>query len=131
MAYCSASQAATNYDKSQSDRDDYGEAILTDAQRDLYPNKTLFNMALQKELSQRLTMTHIQEHIVDAMNDPCGNFFRIRLEQLPEAILDDDELLSAILMRSVWQAIKKPLINEIKNEFEDNPWKIEEVLNAN
>lgn len=122
--------ADTMRDASEANRDQLGDGILKDANRDLYPNKTQFNNALQKELSQRFTMTYIQEHIVDAMNDPCGNFFRVRLQQLPEAILSDDELLSAILMRSVFQAIKKPLVAEIENEFEENPWRIEEVLNA-
>ena len=125
-----ANYADTMRDANEANRDHLGDSILNDAKKNLYPTKTLFNMALHKELSRRLTMAHIKENIVNAMETAGGNFFLLRLEQLPDAILSDDELLSAILMRSVWQAIKKPLVAKIKKEFEDNPWKIEEVLNA-
>ncbi len=125
MTFCAATQAATQYDATQSARDNEGDNILVDAKV-----SGDFGTAVDIELRQRFTMDYIHENFLDALADTGGHFFRIQIQKLPEAILDRDELETGRLLRPVWKVMKSTLREEIKADFERAPWRIEETINA-
>ena len=128
MAYCSASQAATDYDKLQSDCDDSGEDILKDAYRD-----GSYQTAVNKELATRLRLLDIHDFIVDLdlydIPEDASKFYTIWRYSLAEAIADGNAHKVGSIFLEIFEPQVLELKSDVEDEFKNNPWKIERVLN--
>jgi len=128
MTYCSASQAATDYDQSQSDRDQLGENILKDAYRD-----GSYKTAVNKEIATRLRLSELEELLgrIDLYDIPedASAVYTIWRYSLAEAIADDNAHKVGSIFLEIFEPKILELKSEIENEFEENPWQIERVLN--
>jgi len=128
MAYCSASQAATDYDKSQSDTNKLGHGILVDAIRD-----GSYATAVNKELATRLRLFEIHDFIVDLdlydIPEDASKFYTIWRYSLSEAIADDNAHKVGSIFLEIFEPQVLDLKSDVEDEFKQNPWKIERVLN--
>ena len=130
MAFCSASQAATDYDKSQSDRDDYGQGILDQAKRD-----GDYDKAFSKQLAENLRLDDLDSFIAEngLFNIPpsYGNFYHNFRYSIYRALAEGDEKRLGQIMLEIFKPIIDEKREETEQELDENPWLIQEVLNAN
>ena len=133
MTLCITDFATTQFEKSQADRDELGEAILTDAVR-----SGKYKKALTKEIGTRLNVADLNTFIKDVglydIPDNYSNVTRLWRLSFPEALADaaingNHQRLSEIVQDIFHDDICENRCS-IESEFDNNPWKIQEVLNA-
>lgn len=134
MTLCITAFQTAQHDKSQSDQDQEGHNILVDAL-----NSGLYKKALTKELATRLNVADLDTYIKDVglfeFHPEISNVTRLWRMSFPEALADavingNHQRLSEIVIDIFQDDISENRCS-IESEFDENPWVIEEVLNAN
>ena len=128
MTYCPVDQAATDHDKSQSDRDQLGQGILDQAKAD-----GDFDKAFTKQLAENLRLddldSFISENGLFTIPPSYGNFYHNFRYSIYRALAEADEQRLGQIMLEVFKPIIDEKCNETEQELDENPWKIEEILN--
>ena len=123
-----ANYADTMRDANETNQNKLGEDILKDAIRD-----GSYQTAVNKELATRLRLFEIHDLIVDLdlydiLND-ASQFYTIWRYSLAKAIADGNCHKVGSIFLEIFEPQVLELKSEVENEFEDNPWRIERVLN--
>ena len=123
-----ANYADTMRDANEANRDHLGDSILKDAIRD-----GSYKTAVNKELATRLRLFEIHDLIVDLdlydIPENASKFYTIWRYSLAEAIADGNAHKVGSIFLEIFETQVLELKSEIEDEFEENPSKIEEVLN--
>ena len=121
--------ADTIRDASEANRDHLGDGILKDAIRD-----GSYKTAVNKEIATRLRLSELEELLndIDLYDIPkdASAVYTIWRYSLAEAIADDNAHKVGSIFLEIFEPKILELKSEIENEIEENPWKIEEILNA-
>ena len=129
MTLCITDFATTQFDKSQADRDELGEAILADA---ILSGE--YKRAFNKRVAENLRLDDLDEFIADnglfTIPPSYGNFYHNFRHSIYRALAEGDEQRCGQIMLEIFKPIIDEKRNETEQEFDENPWLIEEVLNA-
>ena len=129
MTYCSATDSATREDARQSKRDNEGNNIFTDA-----VESGDYDRAFNKELASNLRLGDLESFIAENglfdIPPVAGNFYTQFRYSIYEAIADGDEARVGQIMMEVFKPFIDEKRQETEEEFEENPWKIQAVLNG-
>ena len=120
--------ADTMRDASEANRDHLGDGILKDAIRD-----GSYKTAVNKEIATRLRLCELEELLanIDLYDIPtdASAVYTIWRYSLSEAIADDNAHKVGSIFLEIFEPQVLDLKSDVEDEFKQNPWKIERVLN--
>lgn len=121
--------ADTLRDATESQRDDLGQGILDQAKED-----GDYDKAFTKQLANNLRHDDLDSFIAEnglfTIPPSYGNFYHNFRYSIYRVLAEGDEQRLGQIMLEVFKPIIEEKRNETEHELEQNPWLIEEVLNA-